>query len=419
VDYRSLSSVDDIRMHGQTIVYAIHDSIGHLGIFVSAAVARKEHDEFASNIDLIDVLPPGLYEAVLHHKAPDDPNAEMAHGDYIARFEERTLDHIRALGGNDEEDERRFATVARLSEINSSLYRTFVSPWVRAWTSELSAEYLRRLHPLSLQYELVSDMNPLLRSLPGLAAKVRSERKPVFPDNMFLAWQENVSNWIVESLKKWGDQRDSASEQTFLGLYSSPFVQAAVGERTSDEPPRHRQVKEPLQLALIDRQIAELRRRMTQGGIREAAIRAMIYVAMATGSADERAFAVLRQIRAEHGVGITLAAFKAIVREQFFMLLVDEDEALRTLPQLAGQDRARLGEVVQALRRVATATGPLAGDEAVRLARIERLLESQSGTILSESEPQPDSTSPRRSERGKTAEDVPESAKGVQKAKAG
>ncbi|MFZ0099381.1 MAG: DUF3141 domain-containing protein, partial [Gemmobacter sp.] len=51
-------SVDEIRAHGQTIVYTIHDSIGHLGIFVSAGVARKEHDEFASNIDLIDVLPP-------------------------------------------------------------------------------------------------------------------------------------------------------------------------------------------------------------------------------------------------------------------------------------------------------------------------------------------------------------------------
>ena len=58
-------SVDEIRAHGQTIVYSIHEKIGHLGIFVSAGVARKEHDEFASNIDLIDVLPPGLYEAVL------------------------------------------------------------------------------------------------------------------------------------------------------------------------------------------------------------------------------------------------------------------------------------------------------------------------------------------------------------------
>ena len=61
---------DDIRAHGQTIVYAVHESIGHLGIFVSGSVAKKEHDEFASNIDLIDVLPPGLYEAVMMPKDP-------------------------------------------------------------------------------------------------------------------------------------------------------------------------------------------------------------------------------------------------------------------------------------------------------------------------------------------------------------
>ena len=63
-------SVDDIRAHGQTIVYAIHESIGHLGIFVSGSVAKKEHDEFASNVDLIDALPPGLYEAVMTRKGP-------------------------------------------------------------------------------------------------------------------------------------------------------------------------------------------------------------------------------------------------------------------------------------------------------------------------------------------------------------
>ena len=58
-------SVDDIRAHGQTIVYCVHETVGHLGIFVSGSVAKKEHEEFASNIDFIDVLPPGLYEAVI------------------------------------------------------------------------------------------------------------------------------------------------------------------------------------------------------------------------------------------------------------------------------------------------------------------------------------------------------------------
>ena len=35
---------------------------------MSAGVARKEHGEFSNNIDLIDVLPPGLYEAVFEAK---------------------------------------------------------------------------------------------------------------------------------------------------------------------------------------------------------------------------------------------------------------------------------------------------------------------------------------------------------------
>src|SRR4029453_19251644 len=105
-------SVEDIRAHGQTIIYAIHESIGHLGIFVSGSVAKKEHDEFASNIDLIDVLPPGLYEAVMTPKDPNDPTADLIAGDYLVRFEGRDLDAIRAFGGNDLADERKFATVA-------------------------------------------------------------------------------------------------------------------------------------------------------------------------------------------------------------------------------------------------------------------------------------------------------------------
>ena len=56
--------VDELRSYGQTIVYTVPESMGHLGIFVSGGVAKKEHGEFSSNIDLIDTLPPGLYEAV-------------------------------------------------------------------------------------------------------------------------------------------------------------------------------------------------------------------------------------------------------------------------------------------------------------------------------------------------------------------
>ena len=71
------------------------------------------------------------------------PSADLIGGDYLVRFEARTLDDIRALGGNDEEDERKFAAAARVSEINLGLYRTFVQPWVRSWANEGFAQWMR------------------------------------------------------------------------------------------------------------------------------------------------------------------------------------------------------------------------------------------------------------------------------------
>src|SRR5207244_13637874 len=68
------ANVDEIRAYGQTIVYTVHETVGHLGIFVSGGVAKKEHAEFSSNIDLIDVLPPGLYEATFEARGPDTLN---------------------------------------------------------------------------------------------------------------------------------------------------------------------------------------------------------------------------------------------------------------------------------------------------------------------------------------------------------
>src|SRR3954463_145631 len=150
-------SVDEIRSYGQTIVYTVHESIGHLGIFVSSGVARKEHGEFSSNIDLIDTLPPGLYEAIFEEKSANLANPDLAGGEWVMRCEARTLDDLRAMGGNDAADARRFAAAARLSEINLSLYRTFLQPSVRALVSTPFADSMRRLHSLRLQYELLAD----------------------------------------------------------------------------------------------------------------------------------------------------------------------------------------------------------------------------------------------------------------------
>jgi pimeloyl-ACP methyl ester carboxylesterase len=221
--------VDDIRSHGQTIVYTIHDKIGHLGIFVSGAVAKKEHGEFANNIDLIDTLPPGLYEAVFEPKTDTTAGADLIPGDWVMRCEMRTLDDIRALGGNDAADERRFATAARFSEVNLALYRTFARPVVRSFVSAPLVQMLLQMHPLRLQYQIFSNANPFMAPVAAMAEEVRKNRRPVAADNPFTALQENVSKQIVAALDRWRDFIEAVAERTFLTVYGSPALQAAAG----------------------------------------------------------------------------------------------------------------------------------------------------------------------------------------------
>src|SRR6476620_4482649 len=102
------------------------------------------------------------------------------------RCEERGLDDIRALGGNDTADERRFATAARLSEMNLALYRTYAQPMVRAMVNSPMAGWLQQMHPLRLQYELFSDANPMMAWVGALAEQVRRERRPAAADNPLL-----------------------------------------------------------------------------------------------------------------------------------------------------------------------------------------------------------------------------------------
>jgi hypothetical protein len=67
------------------------------------------------------------------------------------RCEERTLDDIRALGGNDVADDRCFAAAAKLSEINLALYRTYAQPFVRALAIPPMAEVDAKAAPAASQ----------------------------------------------------------------------------------------------------------------------------------------------------------------------------------------------------------------------------------------------------------------------------
>jgi pimeloyl-ACP methyl ester carboxylesterase len=367
------ADVDEIRAYGQTIVYTVHESVGHLGIFVSGGIAKKEHAEFSSNIDLIDVLPPGLYEATFEAKGEDTTSPDMVVGQWVMRCEARTLDDIRAMGGNSPEDERRFAAAKRVSEINLAAYQKFLQPWIKGVVTPQMAETMRNLHPLRLQYELFSSRNPWMPAVESLAEKVSEERKAVSKDNPFMAFQEQVSKQIVHALDSWRDSQEALSEAIFLGVYGSPVVQAAVGIDPQSVPSR-RQEMSARHSQMLQARIAELKSRIGEGGLREAAVRGLLYVGSARGMVDERSLEALRSLRRnDTGPRMTLPEFKMLVREQFFMLLLDRETALAAIPKMLPDNADQRRAAFAAIREVLSASAAISGEVASRLQRVAEL----------------------------------------------
>jgi pimeloyl-ACP methyl ester carboxylesterase len=367
------ADVDEIRAYGQTIVYTVHETIGHLGIFVSGGVAKKEHAEFSSNIDLVDVLPPGLYEATFEARGADTTNADLAVGQWVMRCEARTLDDIRAMGGNSPEDERRFETAKRVSEMNLAAYQKYLQPWIKSMVTPQMAELMRNWHPLRVQYEAFSSQNPFMTAIGNAADKAREERKPVAKDNPFLAFQERMSKQIVSSLDQWRDSQEALSEAMFLAIYGSPALQSAVGvdpQSTLSGPremdPKHRE--------LLQARIAELKSKIGTGGLREAALRALLYVGSARGMVDERSLEALRRLRQDdESRRITLSEFKMLVREQFFILLLEREAALAAIPKLLPKSMDARRKAFAAIQEVLSASAGISGEVANRLKRVAGL----------------------------------------------
>ncbi|MDD4242572.1 MAG: DUF3141 domain-containing protein, partial [Smithellaceae bacterium] len=212
---RVYASVDDIKRHGQVIIYIVHKDIGHLGIFVAGSVAKKEHNEIISNFDMIDFLPPGLYEMVIE--------GDVQSGKFTSQFAPRTFDDIAAYddGIHDETD---FSVVAKVSEANDNLYQLLMRPWVKFWSTELSAEMIRYLHPLRTQRYLLADINPLMRPLKNIASVTRRNRKPAAADNPFTAMEKSFSDYLENVLDIYRDYRDLSQEHVFQLIYGSDWL---------------------------------------------------------------------------------------------------------------------------------------------------------------------------------------------------
>jgi Protein of unknown function (DUF3141) len=273
-------------------------------------------------------------------------------------------------------DERRFATAARVSEINLGLYRSFARPVVRAMVSEHSAECLRHLHPLRLQYKLFSDENPWMAPIGALANAVRNDRRPTSPDNPLLKLQKTLSDGIVSGLDAWRKLNETIAEHLFLTIFGSPMLQAAVGIDPEQTRPFRKAGRTPLHDELVGMKISELKARIGTGSVYEGAVRALIYVGRPSAAIDERAFEAIRRMRELHrkAMPLTLAEFKTMLRDQGFLLLLDPEAAVAALPALIPDAESRRW-TISVVREVLSASGEMSGEVAVRMRHLARLLQ--------------------------------------------
>ena len=364
----------DIVAQGQTIVYALHKTVGHLGIFVSGKVATKEHEEFVSAMDMLDMLPPGLYEATFEEVGEGMANADLVEGGYLFRLEPRTLEDIRALGGNDLEDEMRFAAAHRISNINLQLYETYVAPFVRAAVTPEMAAAMRELHPNRMRFSMFSDENPFMQFVAGMAEQAKAATTPVAPDNPLAQVERAMASWISTSLAKAGEDRDKFTEKLFLATYGSPLLHALVG-LDAEEVASKKAIERELDREVIGRhKLAEIDAKFEEGGLAEAVLRAIAYIRATEKSIDERGFAVMQEVYAESPPEERLAPaeLKAIMRDQRALVLRNAKRALMTLPALLHESQAARDEALAIVRRIVTAGDPLSAEGQRRLVRVER-----------------------------------------------
>jgi pimeloyl-ACP methyl ester carboxylesterase len=330
----------EIKSLGQTIVYLLHDQIGHLGIFVSGAVAKKEHSEIASTLEVIEAVAPGLYEMRITGHEGSGTNEE-----WQVELVERKIADIRTLSG--EASNEAFPAVAKISEMNQHLYDVLVSPIVRQFATEASAEARRQRSPMRMRRYMFSDLNPFMMPVRSLAGMARDHRTPAAPDNPFLAMEKAWADAVETSIGAWADLRDASMETAFHAIYGGLAAMGVTGDDTAAEAEAARR-----SVTMEPSQHVDARAKVAAGGYAEAVVRMMILLADARGGVRRTRLARSNALLTTEPpfVGMSPVARQAMIREQTVIVTLMREEALAALPTLlptAADRRKALAAVEQ------------------------------------------------------------------------
>ncbi|OZB67415.1 MAG: poly(3-hydroxyalkanoate) synthetase [Lysobacterales bacterium 14-68-21] len=203
-----------LKQADQRIVYLTNPHVGHLGIFVSAKVARFEHRAILETLADVEALAPGLYEMKIDSPTGD---SDCARSQYTVRFEERQVEDLRFDVPN-----AAFEKVRGMSETNELFYKTFVSPVLSAMSNPWSASALEWLHPMRTSRYLLSEaFSPWMHAVAALAPLIRKERTPLPADNPFAAQEQAVIAQVTQAIEDGRKHRDEAMEWWFALVFGA------------------------------------------------------------------------------------------------------------------------------------------------------------------------------------------------------
>lgn len=338
-------STDEIKARGQTIIGLLHQNIGHLGIFVSGKVAKKEHTQIVSVMKSIEALPPGLYGMKIIESKSDDGKVR-----YDVEFIEHRLEEIIGrLNRLKRADEKPFEAVAAASDFNQRAYELFAQPLVQALSNEAIAKAVRDFHPLRFQRWVFSDQNPWLWWLKPTAGSVKEHRQPAEPEQPFRRVEKMVSALVSASFDLYRDVRDAVSEAMFFEVYGNMFslYLSDKHEMKEREVPK---AQDPRDLPFVKEALAS----MAEGGYPEALARVGTLLARRGQPIPLSRMDLKEELIGEYRdllPDIPRDQMRRIRGEQEVIIRYEPEKAVETLPRLLRdpEDRKRLLTLVDRL----------------------------------------------------------------------
>ena len=338
-------STDEIKARGQVIVGLVHQDIGHLGIFVSGKVAKKEHAQIVSVLKSIESLPPGLYAMAIHERKGRDGKVE-----YDVDFTERRLEDIVVrLNRFERADEKPFEAVAALSDFNQRAYELFAQPLIQSMSNEMSAKVARQFHPLRFQRWAFSDLNPWLAWLGPAAQAVKAQRQPLAADAPARKVEAVVSEAISASLDYYRAVRDATSEAQFFQIYGNVFSLYLADKREAEASTAESMV-EPRDLPFVKEALASI----AEGGYAEALARVGALLARRGAPLPLARLALKKELAGEYRdllPDLKPDQWRRVRGEQDIIVRYEPDQAVATLPILL-RDPADREKLITLVRRL-------------------------------------------------------------------